>query len=554
MTLATRSLAPVLGVLFALAADRAAAQPPLDLAWHEIAPSTARGASAYFGNVVAFDGTRIAIGRDGAIDVYRWEDEDAVHEARLEPGPESGTGFGLMRAALVGDRLLTGASGADGGRGAYYAFRRSSSGSWSRTSRELPPLDTCCSANGVFGATSADGTRAVVGAPFFEGGFGAVTVLRADATGAFSMTRSSRFMSPMGALTGFDPSIVGDTVFAGNLWTDHIGQAILLRDTGTALVETMTIANPTPSPGDQFGITGELTADHLYVGARYDDVGGTDAGAVYVFSRAGVLQQTLLGTEALGRFSDDFDVSGDWMVVGVPAFQKPGVSEPERISSIVVFRRDAAGTWQRRGSFAMFGAHLGNAISMSENVAIVSAPLARVGGVNDAGRAWALVLTEPDGGRCDRDAHCTNGHCVDGVCCASVCDGVCESCRGSETGEGDGVCAPVSDGTDPADECAPSACASGVCSAGACDVELACDAGTGEDAGSADDGGSIDDDASTPHDSGVRADAGPGIDAGGDPVARIPLSCTCRATTAPASRGTLVSLALLAWIVMRRRR
>lgn len=57
-----------------------------------------------------------------------------------------------------------------------------------------------------------------------------------------------------------------------------------------------------------------------------------------------------------------------------------------------------------------------------------------------------------DGEPCDGDGNCDN-ECVKGLCCNASCNGDCVSCLGAETGMADGVCAPVSAGTDPDNDC-----------------------------------------------------------------------------------------------------
>lgn len=58
------------------------------------------------------------------------------------------------------------------------------------------------------------------------------------------------------------------------------------------------------------------------------------------------------------------------------------------------------------------------------------------------------------GARCGTSMACTSGFCVDGVCCASACDKKCQACAQSKTGQSDGVCAPVTAGTNPDQDCA----------------------------------------------------------------------------------------------------
>ena len=86
-----------------------------------------------------------------------------------------------------------------------------------------------------------------------------------------------------------------------------------------------------------------------------------------------------------------------------------------------------------------------------------------VGGSGGSGGGLS-TLGEP----CVEDTACASGACADGRCCDGACEGACESCDPAETGDVDGVCAPVMAGP--------------VCraAAGACDAEETCDGSSSE--------------------------------------------------------------------------
>ncbi|WP_284721215.1 hypothetical protein [Polyangium sorediatum] len=83
---------------------------------------------------------------------------------------------------------------------------------------------------------------------------------------------------------------------------------------------------------------------------------------------------------------------------------------------------------------------------------------------------------EPNGAACTSDVWCQSGACVDGVCCNTACTGLCEACTTAKKGAGaNGVCGPITSGTDPENECALEAAGScgqnGQCNgAGACQL------------------------------------------------------------------------------------
>jgi len=80
---------------------------------------------------------------------------------------------------------------------------------------------------------------------------------------------------------------------------------------------------------------------------------------------------------------------------------------------------------------------------------------------------------KPGGAPCGAAGECATGSCVDGVCCESTCAGGCSACSNAKTGQPDGLCRPVTGGTDPDGDCAQEAAATcgldGQCDgAGAC--------------------------------------------------------------------------------------
>jgi hypothetical protein len=58
------------------------------------------------------------------------------------------------------------------------------------------------------------------------------------------------------------------------------------------------------------------------------------------------------------------------------------------------------------------------------------------------------------GAACTPTTGCLSGYCVDGVCCESACSGTCQACSTAKTGASNGLCRPVSAGSDPDSECA----------------------------------------------------------------------------------------------------
>jgi len=147
-------------------------------------------AGAIFGARLAAQADRLLVGAPGINDVvgaavlYRRRPDGAwVEESRLapdQPAPRFGS------SVAFGDGVaLVGAAGAQGGRGAAYAYTRASSGAWTLESVLAPPEE----GQQQFGiAVALTGSEAWVGAPTALHGFGAVDVFRREG-GTWSHTQ-----------------------------------------------------------------------------------------------------------------------------------------------------------------------------------------------------------------------------------------------------------------------------------------------------------------------------------------------------------------------------
>jgi microcystin-dependent protein len=84
----------------------------------------------------------------------------------------------------------------------------------------------------------------------------------------------------------------------------------------------LTIANPTPADSDYFGrLVAAAGSDRMLIGASYDDTGGVNAGAAYLFSANGTLLTTFTNPTPVG--GDFFGsslaaVGSDRVLIGAP--------------------------------------------------------------------------------------------------------------------------------------------------------------------------------------------------------------------------------------------
>src|SRR5439155_932521 len=152
-------------------------------------------------------------------------------------------------------------------------------------------------AGDFFGAAvAADGDEVLVGAPLDSEpapNAGAAYLFRRDTA---MLERTFRSPAPaagdlFGAAVAFAgarvvigaPSAAGGGVEAGAVY-------VFDRASGNLLV---TIQNPTPDPGDEFGSAVAIVGENVLVGAQLDDAGALDTGAAYLFDGGtGALLQT----------------------------------------------------------------------------------------------------------------------------------------------------------------------------------------------------------------------------------------------------------------------
>jgi hypothetical protein len=153
------------------------------------------------------------------------------------PTPASGDRFGIAVAAVGADKVLVGADRDDGGTlraGVAYLFH----------------------INGALLATFLNPT------PTFGDAFGAAVTA-----------------------VGLDKVLIGAN--ADNSNGNDGGAAYLFNTSGTLLT---TLTNPTPTSGDQFGVSmSAVDANHVLIGAGSDDSG---VGAAYLFNTGGTLLWT----------------------------------------------------------------------------------------------------------------------------------------------------------------------------------------------------------------------------------------------------------------------
>jgi uncharacterized delta-60 repeat protein len=253
-------------------------------------------------------------------------------------------------------------------------------------------------------AVAVSGDTMVVGAPLENGGgvdSGAVYVYVRISGQWTQQAYLKAGNAGVGDRFGYSVAISGDTLVVGahsedSLSTGVDGDSInngslnsgaayvFTRNNGIWTQQAYLKASNTGA-GDAFGLAVSIHDDTIAVGAWAEDGPGdnaTSSGAVYVFTRSGVIwsQQDYLqasNAETGDQFGFSLGISGDALLIGAP--QEDSTSNAARGSGAAYVFTRAIGVWSEQAYLKAdnsgAGHQFGFAVSLSGDVAVVGANL-----------------------------------------------------------------------------------------------------------------------------------------------------------------------------------
>lgn len=253
-----------------------------------------------FGISVALSGDVLAVGAlrgdaekindSGAVYVFRFDGTTWSEEAKLFlADAEEDDRFGSA-VAVVGNLLIVGAT-LDDGTGSSYVYRFIDL-EWMQE-KKLVPDDIDDSQQ--FGTSVAiSGKNVLIGSwrdsdngPFS----GSAYIFRFDGVNWLEETKLTASDASSTDFFGGDVFIAGNVALVGAYGDDlpgiaaNAGSAYVFRFDGSRWNEEAKLVADDAGMNDQFGLAVAMIADTVLVGARYDDDGGNDAGAAYIFQR-----------------------------------------------------------------------------------------------------------------------------------------------------------------------------------------------------------------------------------------------------------------------------
>ena len=296
--------------------------------------------------------------------------------------------------AIVGARQENGGSGDPiSNAGAAYVYVRSGS-SWSQQAKIVA---SDAQASDYFGSSvsiNSDATYAIVGAYNETGGAGAVYVFTRSGSTWTQQQKLTASDAQSNDTFGTTVSINSDGSYAiiGSPYEDtggtNAGAAYVFSRSGSTWTQQAKIQSSDIAADDYFGISVEINSDATYaiVGANYEDTGGSNAGAAYVFTRSGSTwtQQAKIQSSDI-QANDNFGVSvsinsdATYAIVGATA-EDGGAGDPlSNAGAAYVFSRSGS-TWSQQAKIVsddlQFVDNFGWAVEISAdgNTAIVGVP------------------------------------------------------------------------------------------------------------------------------------------------------------------------------------
>jgi hypothetical protein len=371
-----------------------------------------------FGSSVDISGETVVVGanRDdiggnpdqGSAYVYIRNGANWTQQTKLISDDGAAQDYFGERVGISGESVIVGARFDDIGgvsdQGSAYIFARNGA-NWTQQTK-LVANDGA--ATDYFGNSVAiSGETVIVGASNDDivpnGGQGSVYIFIRN--GANWTLQIKLIANDGGAADHFGHSvdISGETVIVGardddvSTNSDQGSAYIYIRNGASWTLQQKLTAND-GAAGDFFGYSVGISGNTLVIGAFLDVIGTNVAqGSAYIFIRNGVTwtqQAKLIANDGAGgnRFGNSVAILGETVVVG--AFTANIGTNLSQGSAYIY--RSVGGTWQSQKQIASDGAtsdQFGFSVAVSNDTAVVGAPLDDTGAFTDAGAAYVFVKT-----------------------------------------------------------------------------------------------------------------------------------------------------------------
>ena len=345
----------------------------------------------------------------GAAYIFQWNGTDWDEQQKiLASDGEASDKFGIsVSISSDGNTAIVGANREDASAGAAYIFQ------WNGTAwyEQQKILASNAEAGDYFGnsvSISSDGNTAIVGANMEDDGgswAGAAYIFRWNGTAWYEQQKINANDAAGDDQFGVSVSISpnGNTAIVAAYTEDEggadAGAAYIFQWNGTVWYEQIKILASDAGAADRFGNSVSISSDGntAIVGAFYEDDGGSNAGAAYIFQWNGTAwheQQKINANDAgaVDRFGNSVSISSDGNTAIVGAFYEDDGGSNAGAAYIFQWNGTAWHEQQKiNANDAGINDYLGVSVSISSdgNTAIVGAE----GKDSSAGAAYIFQST-----------------------------------------------------------------------------------------------------------------------------------------------------------------
>jgi hypothetical protein len=289
--------------------------------------------------------------------------------------------------------------GVNGAVNSIGAFTLEFAYDWTATTQQAKIVASDAAADDYFGKeVDISGTTVVVGAYKENSNKGAAYVYTRSGTTWTQQQKLTASDAATDDYLGHSVSIDGDTLIAGayskQVTYGEAGAVYVYTRSGTTWSQQQKLTASDPQFRDHFGYSVAISGDTAIIGAAFEDTGGAEAGAAYIFTRSGTTwtqQQKIQSSDiqAGDYFGDHVGLSGDTAIVSA-TFED---TEGDNAGAAYIFTRSGT-TWSQQqkltASDAAADDRFGQSVGIDSNTVVVGAIREDTGGSN-AGAAYIFT-------------------------------------------------------------------------------------------------------------------------------------------------------------------
>jgi hypothetical protein len=326
-----------------------------------------------------FDPTNVAA-NSGSAYVFVRSGTTWVFQAKLTASDASIVAHFGTSVALQGDEaaVLAPAETTPGAmNGAVYLFSRQGT-TWTETARVT--VSDAQNFTGLSGPLAFRDDRIAVGSENFNSSRGCVYVLRRQGSAWVQEARLSSTDAQQFQGLGQSVALSGDRLAAGAPDDDDLGidagAVYVFRRAGTTWSQEAKLHGSTSLTDDLLGTSVALDGDTLAAGAPFDDDLAQDGGAAFIFRRTGTVwseEDVVEGPAAGDQFGTSVALEGGRLAVGAPERVVPPAPAA---GAVHLYERNGA-TWTQSDmllSTGGFQSRLGRSLSMRTDRLLAGAP------------------------------------------------------------------------------------------------------------------------------------------------------------------------------------